>query len=126
MIYKDADIREIFKKNRNGIVGYVRTANKENSIMEIEHQRNIINKYCNKYNIKVKYFFIDNGYSGLNYNRPKFQEIMNSEKYKVILVSDISKIGRNVVKGIELIQEKDKIFIAVNDLIVIEKFKEEV
>ena len=126
MVYNDADIKEILDKNKNGIAGYVRTASREDSIILIEQQRNIINKYCNKYNIKVEHFFIDDGYSGLNYNRPRFQEVINSNKYKVIFVSDISRIGRDIAKGIEIIQEKNKIFIAVNDLIVIEKFREEV
>ena len=115
MFYKDDDIRKILKENKNGIVGYVRTASKENSIISIEQQRNIINKYCNKYNIKVNHFFIDAGYSGLSYNRPRFQEVINSNKYKVVIVSDISKIGRNIVEGIKIIQKKHKILIAINN-----------
>ena len=119
MIYEDADIRKILDNNKNGIVGYLRTASKEASTILIEQQRDIINKYCNKYNIKINHFFIDDGYSGLNYDRPEFQKIMNSNKYKVVLVSDISRLGRNIQKGKEIIQEKNKIFIAVNDSIVI-------
>ena len=119
MVYNDADIKEILDKNKNGIAGYVRTASREDSIILIGQQENIIKKYCKKYNIKINHFFIDDGYSGLNYDRPEFQKIMNSNKYKVVLVSDISRLGRNIQKGKEIIQEKNKIFIAVNDSIVI-------
>ena len=104
MFYKNDDIRKILKENKNGIVGYVRTASKENSIISIEQQ-----------NIKVNHFFIDAGYSGLSYNRPRFQEVINSNKYKVVIVSDISKIGRNIAEGIKIIQKKHKILIAINN-----------
>ena len=123
MFYKDDDIRKILKENKNGIVGYVWTASKENSIISIEQQKNIIIKYCNKYNIKVNHFFIDAGYSGLSYNRPRFQEVINSNKYKVVIVSDISKIGRNIAEGIKIIQKKHKILIAINNWIVIENLR---
>lgn len=66
--------------------------------------------------------FVDDGYSGTNYERPGFQSMMKQAgegKIQVILVKDLARMGRDMIETQEYI---DKIFpflgirfIAVND-----------
>lgn len=55
---------------------YVMTANKSNN--DIELQKQCFINWVNKYGYHIKRFFCDNGYNGLNFNRPKFRNTINS------------------------------------------------
>ena len=66
--------------------------------------------------------FIDDGYSGTNFERPDFQSLLKQAKegkIKVIIVKDLSRLGRDTIETQEYVE---KIFpflgvrvIAVND-----------
>ena len=67
-------------------------------------------------------FYIDDGYSGTNFNRPAFQRMMTDiEKglIETIIVKDMSRLGRDYLKVGVLTEitfaDKDIRFIAVND-----------
>ncbi len=69
----------------------------------IEHQRLLLTKYTENMeiqNIKVLEF-VDNGYSGTNFERPAMQKLLELVKtYQVncIIVKDFSRFGRNIVQ----------------------------
>ena len=80
-------------------------AGESNSII---NQKSILSKYAkdNKFqNIK---FFVDDGYSGTNFTRPAFMEMMElaeSGKIGTIIVKDHSRLGRNRLIVGQLLEE---------------------
>lgn len=68
-------------------------------------------------------FFVDDGYSGANFNRPDFKKMMEqlkrSSKSCCIVVKDLSRLGRDTVTTQDLIEKVFPFlqvrFIAIND-----------
>lgn len=68
-------------------------------------------------------FFVDDGYSGTNFNRPDFKKMMEqlkrSSKSCCIVVKDLSRLGRDTVTTQDLIEKVFPFlqvrFIAIND-----------
>ena len=108
-------IEEILKQNRNEIVGYIRTASKDQSIISINHQKDAILDFCKKYNVTCKNIFIDDGFSGLNFNRPGIKNITEHEEYKVILVKEFSRFSRDYIDTKKYIDNNKKILLSVTD-----------
>ena len=89
------------KDNRRlNIALYIRVANKENFINKhnINHQINLLINYVKKHYSNYKYkFYIDNGYSGISYDRPNFKKLKQDickKKIDIIVCEDISRITR--------------------------------
>jgi len=67
----------------------------------IMNQREFLLKYCTDYNFPNLRFFSDDGYSGVNFDRPGFQEMMELVErglVETIIVKDHSRLGRNRLK----------------------------
>ena len=69
----------------------------------IENQRLLLTKYAENMEIpNIKLLeFVDNGYSGTNFERPAIQELLELVKsYQVncIMVKDFSRFGRNMIQ----------------------------
>ncbi len=69
----------------------------------IEHQKLLLTKYAENMEIpNIKLLeFVDNGYSGTNFERPAIQELLELVKtYQVncIMVKDFSRFGRNIIQ----------------------------
>lgn len=108
-------LKKILNENRDRIVGYVRTAHKDEYGMVIKNQKEPILKFCEKYNITCKEILIDNGYSMLNYDRPGLKKITRNPEYKVILVKDFSRFSREYIYTKRYIEDNKKIIISVID-----------
>lgn len=89
----------------------------------IENQKLILDDYISKNaDMKLVDTYTDNGSSGMNYNRPEFQRMLEdieNKKIDCVIVKDLSRLGRNSIDTgfyIEryFIQKKIR-FIAVND-----------
>ena len=66
----------------------------------IENQTRLIENYCSENNLTVINKYVDNGYSGTNFNRPDFQRMLEDIKLGVIntiVVKDLSRLGRNYI-----------------------------
>ena len=65
----------------------------------IENQRDIINTYINKHkDLKEVKEYADDGYTGTNFDRPGFQEMLKDiEEGKIdcIITKDLSRFGRD-------------------------------
>ena len=64
----------------------------------ITNQKEILKKYADENGFRNTKFFVDDGYSGTNFNRPGFQEMMEAVKagqVAVIIVKDMSRLGRD-------------------------------
>lgn len=68
--------------------------------VSIETQRAILTDYClaNSYIIHKEY--VDDGYSGLNFNRPGFQRLLEdveSGEINMVITKDLSRLGRDYI-----------------------------
>ena len=65
----------------------------------IDIQIDNILRYCQFHNIDNNYFFIDDGYTGVNMNRPALQAMLGyvkSQKVKGVIVMRIDRLGRSL------------------------------
>ncbi|MBR1442319.1 MAG: recombinase family protein [Firmicutes bacterium] len=104
---------------------YCRLSKDDNLLGEsnsITNQKRILESYAIENGFTNYEFFIDDGYSGKDFDRPAFQNILTlMEKGKIgtVITKDLSRLGRNYIetgKYIELIfPEYDVRYIAVSD-----------
>jgi len=68
--------------------------------MSISNQRDMLMQYCEERGWKVYDIYIDDGFTGTNFERPGFQRMIEDieEGYiSVVLTKDLSRLGRNYV-----------------------------
>lgn len=66
----------------------------------IVHQKEILAKYAKEHGFTNIEFYVDDGFSGTNFNRPDFQRMMaDAEKGKIstVIVKDMSRFGRDYI-----------------------------
>ena len=66
----------------------------------IVHQKEILAKYAKEHGFVNCEFYVDDGYSGTNFNRPDFQRLMaDAEEGKIstVIVKDMSRFGRDYI-----------------------------
>lgn len=95
---------------------------KEDDSNSILNQRLYLEKYAADHDFGYTKFISDDGYTGTNFNRPGWQEVMElveSDQVATIIVKDMSRLGREylqVGQYTELIFPSYGVrFIAVND-----------
>lgn len=88
----------------------------------IQTQKTMLSQYAKEHGFANCEFFVDDGYSGTNYERPDFKRLMKlaeDGKVAAIIVKDLSRLGRDYLKTgyyTEVIfPEYDVRFIAIND-----------
>jgi DNA invertase Pin-like site-specific DNA recombinase len=88
----------------------------------IVNQKNILEKYAKDNNFSNIRFFVDDGFSGTNFNRPSWNELLSlieDNQVETIIVKDMSRLGRDYLKvGFYtevLFVEKNIRFIAINN-----------
>ena len=67
----------------------------------IINQKAILSKYVNDNNYLSPQFYIDDGWSGTNFERPSFKEMIKDiedGKVKTVIVKDMSRLGRDYLK----------------------------
>lgn len=90
--------------------------------LSIEHQKMILTKYVREQGWNLYDIYIDDGYSGTDFDRPGVQRLLDDAKngnINLILCKDLSRFGRNYIQVgqyIDYIFPLYKIrFIALND-----------
>jgi len=90
--------------------------------LSIENQKSILLQYAKEQHFTNPVFFVDDGYSGTNYDRPGFQSMLTeveSGKVAAILCKDLSRLGRNsALTGLYInftFLQNGVRFIAIND-----------
>lgn len=88
----------------------------------IVNQKAILSKYAKENGFKNTLFFVDDGYSGTNFNRPSWNELLErieNGEVSALIVKDMSRLGRDYLKvGFYtevLFVEKGVRFIAINN-----------
>ena len=64
----------------------------------IQNQKEMLASYAKSHGFRNPVFYVDDGYSGTNFNRPGFQKMladMESGKISVCITKDLSRLGRN-------------------------------
>ncbi len=73
-------------------------ANAESS--SILTQKIMLEKYAKEHHWLIHDYYIDDGWSGTNFNRPEFQRLLvdiENGKINTVLVKDLSRLGRNYI-----------------------------
>ncbi len=90
--------------------------------LSIENQKRILEAYAKEHRFPNPVFFVDDGYSGTDFDRPGFQSMLNeieSDHVAVLLTKDLSRLGRNsTMTGMFInitFAKHDVRYIAIND-----------
>ncbi|MCI5993578.1 MAG: recombinase family protein [Clostridiales bacterium] len=81
---------------------YLRLSNEEaqgGESSSITNQRMIVQNYCKQNGITLVREFVDDGYSGGNFDRPAFQKMMREleqGKANTVITKDLSRLGRDM------------------------------
>lgn len=81
---------------------YMRLSKEDEELDEsrsITTQKMYLNKYIKKFDNYKAFEYIDDGYSGTNFNRPAFKKLIKdieNKKIDVVITKDSSRLGRNV------------------------------
>ena len=88
----------------------------------IQNQKAILMQYAKDHGFQNPEFYVDDGYSGANFNRPDFQRMitdMENGEISTIITKDLSRLGRNQLHTGLYIEERFPQFgvryIAIND-----------
>ena len=68
---------------------------------QIASQKELLSKYAQDHSFRNIRFFVDDGCSGTNFQRPGFQEMLSeieAGKIGTVLVKDMSRLGRDYLK----------------------------
>jgi DNA invertase Pin-like site-specific DNA recombinase len=90
--------------------------------LSIENHKRILEAYAKEHRFPNPVFFVDDGYSGTDFDRPGFQAMLNeieSDHVAVLLTKDLSRLGRNsTMTGMFInitFAKHDVRYIAIND-----------
>ena len=88
----------------------------------IRNQKEILKKYAEDNGFLNTQFFVDDGYSGTNFDRPEWKRLMKlaeSNQIGTVIVKDMSRLGRDYLRvgyyTEELFPRLDIRFIAINN-----------
>jgi len=66
----------------------------------IQTQKIILEEYAKSHGFKIYEIYVDDGYSGLNFNRPGFQKMLQdieNGKINLVITKDLSRLGRDYI-----------------------------
>ena len=94
----------------------------EDDSNSIQNQKNILQKFAEDHHFPNPCFYVDDGFSGGNFQRPAFQQMisdMENGEIGIIVTKDLSRLGRNQLHTGLYIEERFPMFgvryIAIND-----------
>lgn len=72
----------------------------EGDSSSIQTQKIMLEKYAKENGFIIHDFYVDDGYSGLNFDRPDFQRMLNdidAGKVNMVITKDLSRLGRDYI-----------------------------
>ena len=88
----------------------------------IQNQKSILQRFAEDHHFPNPCFYVDDGFSGGNFQRPAFQQMiadMENGEIGIIVTKDLSRLGRNQLHTGLYIEERFPMFgvryIAIND-----------
>ena len=95
---------------------------RENESMSISNQKALLRDFAEKNGLLEYEYYVDDGYTGRNFNRPSFQRMIadiEAGKVKCVITKDLSRLGRNYIEAgsyIEIFFPRHNVrYIAVTD-----------
>ena len=95
---------------------------RENESMSISNQKALLRDFAEKNGLLDYEYYVDDGYTGRNFNRPSFQRMIadiEAGKVKCVITKDLSRLGRNYIEAgsyIEVFFPRHNVrYIAVTD-----------
>lgn len=76
--------------------------------LSVTNQKNVLLEYINKYNYELSDIYIDDGYTGTNFNRPEFIRMVKDielGKVNMVITKDLSRLGRDYIETGEYIEK---------------------
>lgn len=67
----------------------------------IQNQRSLLQGYAAQYGFTIVGEYVDDGWSGTRFDRPRFQDMlrdMEQRRFEVVLVKDLSRLGRDYIQ----------------------------
>ena len=96
----------MIKISKWNVAAYLRLSKEDNENIEsnsIVNQRELIEQYISsKSDLQIVDYYIDDGYSGTNFNRPGFRKLlqdMKNKKINCIIVKDLSRFARSHIEA---------------------------
>ena len=110
------------QKNRTAVYCRLSVDDGDGESMSIGNQREMLTRYCKENDLIIVDIYIDDGYSGTNFDRPDFKRMINDIEngmIDVVVTKDLSRLGREYLKTgtyIEIFFPAHNVrYIAVND-----------
>lgn len=75
---------------------------KDNESMSISNQKLLLKDYAEKNGMFHCEFYVDDGFTGRNFNRPAFQRMISdieAGKISCVITKDLSRLGRNYIES---------------------------
>lgn len=116
------------KKKKSGITAlYCRLSRDDGAAGDsnsIANQKKLLQKYAKEHSFGNTRYYVDDGYTGTNFNRPGFQKLledMDMGYVTVLIVKDMSRLGRDYLQvgyyADTYFPDRDIRFIAINDCV---------
>ena len=99
------------RKNNSKITGLLLTAlycrlsledGKDNESMSISNQKLLLKDYAEKNGMFNCEYYVDDGFTGRNFNRPAFRRMISdieAGKISCVITKDLSRLGRNYIES---------------------------
>ena len=91
---------------------YIRLSREDNDKIEmsesITNQKSLLTQYVKENSLRLVDIYIDDGYSGTNFDRPEFKRMINDilkGKINMVITKDMSRLGRDYIGTGELIEK---------------------
>ncbi len=90
---------------------YIRLSKEDGEKRESEsitNQKSLLLQYVKENNLKVYDIYIDDGFSGTNFDRPAFKRLISdieSKKINMVITKDMSRLGRDYIGTGELVEK---------------------
>lgn len=90
---------------------YIRLSKEDENSIESEsitNQKNILSNFIKENNYHLVEFYIDDGYTGTNFNRPDFKRLItdiNLGLVNTVITKDLSRLGRDYIETCEYVEK---------------------
>ncbi|MFR5856950.1 MAG: recombinase family protein [Bacilli bacterium] len=119
------ELNSIINNREYKVAAYIRLSREDDNDGESEsitNQKNFLSNWATENNYAIADYYIDDGYTGTNFNRPSFQKLIRDIENGIInmvVTKDLSRLGRDYIGIGEYIEKYFPInhvrYIAVND-----------
>ena len=115
----------IVKQQSYNAAGYCRLSSEDDLSGEsssIATQRELITQYCKEHGVNLFDCYVDDGFSGTNFQRPNFERMLgdiDSGRVNLVITKDLSRFGRDYIQSGYYIERvfarKNVRYVAVDD-----------